>query len=161
MGTAGVGRQRDDMHWSTVSHQTRSVRRILFHVALVGLIPLFSSVGCNRPSVNVVNGSTAVVDLQTLGEYPTTIWHIRLLDQRTSGVVWEVKRKSGTPQLHGLTLKTGENSVVLADADTGTYEVVAPVNSKVFHLDPGNSYQLEIWKSEGGNPVRVDIKFGR
>jgi hypothetical protein len=149
------------MQWLTPSPLNRTTKSTNAAVVAVLSAALFCSTGCNdEPKVKVqANRGTVAIDLQTLGEYPTTISHVRLSDKRNKATIWEIKTKSGTPQLHGLTFKLGENSVSLADPDTGTYTVLSPATSKVFQLERGGSYELEVWKREGGTPARVAIKF--
>ena len=150
------------MHWLAVPPPDRSRKRsaALMAAALSCMI-LFLIVGCSdRPSVKVqASRDTVRIDLQTLGEYPTTISHVRLQNPRTKGAIWEVKTQSGTPQLRGLTFKVGTNPVTLAAPDSGTYKVVIPADSKVFQLVPGENYELEVWKYEQGSPSRVTIGF--
>jgi hypothetical protein len=130
----------------------------------VAVLLLFAcSFGCgNSPSVRVSTwGGTAKIDVATLGEYPTTITRIRLQNQQSHAVVWEVKALSGTPQIHGLILKKGVNPVSLAGADAGTYAIVSPLNSKIFQLDSGVIYTLELWNSASGGPAKVSIQFAK
>jgi len=51
-----------------------------------------------RTSTAIVQrGNDIVVDVQTLGEYPTTVDRIRLSDLNQSTVVWEIATANGTP----------------------------------------------------------------
>jgi hypothetical protein len=66
-----------------------------------------------RTSTAVVQrGNESVVDVQTLGEYPTTVDRICLSDLNQSTVVWEIATASGTPQIP----KSVENRFFQSDA---------------------------------------------
>ncbi len=96
---------------------------------------------CSRPPVLVVErGGTVVVDVQTLGEYPTTVERIRLLDAG-GRVVWHIQAPQ-TSQIRTLELRAGENSVHL-DADR-PYDVIVPRNRSTFTVRPGAPYVVEI-----------------
>lgn len=143
------------------SNSKRALLQII--TATTGLLLLGCHFACgNKPPVRVaIWGDTAKIDVETLGEYPTTIVHVRLQDGESHGTVWEIEANSGTPQLHGLTLKQGDNSVFLAAPSTGTYEVVYPLHSKVFHLKQGVRYKLELWKDATSSPARLEIQFSK
>jgi len=102
----------------------------------------------NAPPLRLLKGvSEVVVDVQTLGEYPTTVNRIRLIDLRESKVVWEIVRQSGTPQIHEFSLKPDNNSTVI-DAQYGDYRVVAPAGTSHFALGKGVKYRIELWGGE-------------
>lgn len=66
-----------------------------------------------RTSTAIVQrGNDIVVDVQTLGEYPTTVDRIRLSDLNQSTVVWEIATANGTPQIP----KSVENRFFQSDA---------------------------------------------
>lgn len=155
------------MHWSTVSHPIKLTKFKVVVAVLSSMvlssIMLGSLFGCtDKPPVKIQRSRDTVrVDLQTLGEYPTTISHVRLRNVRTGNTVWEIKTRSGTPQLHALTFKEGENPVALADPDSGTYTTLTPADSKTFQLNPAESYELEIWKHDQSSPAQVSISFAK
>jgi hypothetical protein len=95
----------------------------------------------------VRTGSEITVDVQTLGEYPTTVKRIRLSERNRSAVVWEVAASDGTPQIHLFTLKPGDNPALL-EANSGSYRVVVPVARPLFLLKKGAKYRVEIWGGE-------------
>jgi hypothetical protein len=132
-----------------------------YPLSIAAFILLVCHFGCgSKPSIRVtISGDTAKIDVATLGEYPTTIAHVRLQNQQSHAVVWEIRTLSGTPQIHGFTLKKGDNPVSLADPDAGTYVVVYPLNSNVFRLDSGLNYTLELWKDPASRPEKVSIQF--
>jgi hypothetical protein len=89
----------------------------------------------------VQTGTQITVDVQTLGEYPSTVNHIRLSEVSQSAVLWEVQ---GDAQIYNFTLKMGENPALL-DADRGVYRVVTPQGVERFVLRRGTTYRIELW----------------
>ena len=103
-----------------------------------------------RTSTKIVQrGNGTVVDVQTLGEYPTTVDRIRLSDLNQSTVVWEIATANGTPQIDRFMLKADKNPAVL-EANSGSYRLVAPTNGSGFLLRKGSKYRIELW---GGNTI--------
>jgi hypothetical protein len=103
-----------------------------------------------RTSTAIVQrGNDIVVDVQTLGEYPTTVDRIRLSDLNQSTVVWEIATANGTPQIDRFMLKADKNPAVL-EANSGSYRLVAPTNGSGFLLRKGSKYKIELW---GGNTI--------
>ena len=104
----------------------------------------------NAPPLGLVRTpAQVVVDVQTLGEYPTTVTRIRLTDLNHSTVVWEITADDGRAQIHTLTLNAGENPAKI-DADFGKYRVIIPERADHFSLRSGTKYRIELW---GGRSV--------
>lgn len=104
----------------------------------------------NAPPLSIVHdGSKLAVDVSFLGEYPTTITRIRLSDQNSRAVVWELRAANGTPQIHDLKLNEGKNAAQI-DASAGSYRTVVPSDSNIFELRRGVEYRLELW---GGSTI--------
>jgi hypothetical protein len=61
----------------------------------------------------VISGNEIVVDVQMLGEYPTTVSRIRFSDLSQSKIVWEVKAERGIPQVHEFSLRPDDSSPAL------------------------------------------------
>jgi hypothetical protein len=98
----------------------------------------------NAPPLRLRQAANQVtIDVQTLGEYPTTVSRICLLDVNRS-VVWEVAAQSRDVQIRGLVLKVGDNKSLL-DADHGTYQVIAPKSANSFVLFRSTRYTIELW----------------
>jgi hypothetical protein len=105
----------------------------------------------NAPPLRLVRTGTEItVDVQTLGEYPTAVNHIRLSDVNQSAVLWEVQ---GDAQIHKFTLRMGENPASLC-ADHGVYRVVTPEGVERFVLRRGTTYRIELWGGKGLFPKR-------
>lgn len=93
--------------------------------------------------VNVAGGVT--LDVQTLGEYQTSINRIRVSDEGGK-VVWEVKaRDKQAPQLHTVELRCGSNPVHIPERDLDEYDVVVPTSSNSFFLRGDTTYIAEVW----------------
>jgi len=102
----------------------------------------------DRPYIGLQHQKNSVaIDVQTLGEYPTTVSHIRLTEVSSGKVVFEVVRDHGTPQLHTFTLAAGDNTTDLIDPQSGDYRIATPVTDKKFSLRFGEEYKLAIWGS--------------
>jgi hypothetical protein len=127
----------------------RVLRNFLIATAVVALVLLvWIAVRRNAPPLRLVRAANEItVDVQTLGEYPTTVNRIRLLDANRS-VVWEVVARSREAQLTLLVLRSGKNQAMV-EADHGAYRVVAPIGIDSFNLSPGTKYRLELWGGGG------------
>lgn len=138
----------------------RLVTLTLWFAASIGIFLLTTFLGCdsNRASVSV-SGDKASIDVQTMGEYGTNIVRVVLSDSQTHAIVWEVKAKSDRPHIHAFTLHSGDNSVSILEPQGGSYEVVAPASSGVFHLARGTKYELRFWKSLDSGPQHVEFQF--
>lgn len=110
--------------------------------------------GCSRKPpirVNNTNGGV-VVDVQSLGEYPTNVKKVRLTRANTGEVVWELNANEDqgrVPQLARFPLYVGPNQAQINDVLYGTYEVVAPKNRDAFSLQRGVQYELTVWGESG------------
>jgi hypothetical protein len=130
--------------------------------ALACVVMLVTTVSCNRPPARIVmSGNTATVNVETLGEYPTTIMRARLRDEVDRSIIWEIQSSDGTPQIHKLVLKLGSNSATLANPTTGKYRVIVPTNSDTFELSTDRQYKLELWDELASGPASVDWRFGK
>lgn len=114
------------------------------------------------PPLRIVEvDGTVKVDVQTLGEYSTTVRRVRLTDRGSGRVIWEIGTASGTPQIHTMTLTAGENAAVLSAAH-GEYAVVTPQAGRSFSLERGRDYLIEIWgDNASASPARAEFQVGR
>lgn len=100
---------------------------------------------CGRPPLRVsTDGQSVLIDMQTLGEYPSDVERLRLTDATDKRVVWEVKGR-GEPQLGSIQLRVGENAVAISDVCHGTYDVLVPGGAGTFKLEAGKRYVVEVW----------------
>ena len=115
-------------------------------VVLAGIVVLV--LRREAPPLRVsVTENYAVVDVSTLGEYPTTIKRVRLSDLNKHKVVWEVDSGGSTVQIHGFRLANGANPVNV-QCDYGSFRVTQP-SAENFILHGNTNYRLEVWGSEG------------
>lgn len=113
------------------------------------------------PPLRVVRHDTSItLDVQTLGEYQTTVSRIRLTDRSASRVVWEIVVSAGTPQIHSVTLVVGKNPATISDPGPGDYSVVTPSGTGVFRLEAGKPYLVEVWRDSGNSvPATAFFQF--
>jgi hypothetical protein len=113
---------------------------------------------CSRPPLRVSPvGQGVRVDVQTLGEYKTTVRRIRLTcdGQRT----WEVLASGDVAQIHGFTLSAGWNPCYQDEVSEPEYRAVFPMNCKSFEIRAGAACALEVWGS-GSAAASADIIVG-
>jgi len=97
-----------------------------------------------RPPLQVVVSDVAIhVEVQTLGEYPTRVTKVRIIDIGEQSVVWEIQSR-GLAQLSTFDLKSGENSVAISHVAWGSFDVLAP-RSATFEIKRKRPYILEVW----------------
>lgn len=102
-------------------------------------------IACSRPPVHVVqDGPSVVIDMQSLGEYPSDVAGIRLIDASSKDVVWEVKGRDRA-QLGRIRLTIGENPTLPTDIRHGTYDVLKPAGKQTFTIAPNTAYIVEVW----------------
>ncbi len=111
-------------------------------------------VGCGpeRPHVELSETANGVVaDFSVLGEYPATVFRVRLSSDQ--GTVWDFENSDGAGQLWNLELVAGKNSASPVALREGTFEVAVPANRDSFSLEPDQPYRLQIWfASSDGEP---------
>jgi len=117
------------------------------------MIAVVALAGC-RPPLRVSYGNgTVILDMQSLGEYPSDVERIRVTDLRSGDVVWDLEGRND-PQIGLVTLFDGDNSVHPRDIRHGSYEVTVPANTSTFRLESGVKYSVEIWRHAGSNRSR-------
>jgi hypothetical protein len=109
--------------------------------------------GCDRPPLRVSEqGRSITIDMQSLGEYPSKVIRIRLVEVSRNEIVWEVEGHDD-PQIGRVQLKVGENPVEIDDVRHGGYDVVVPAGGSRFTLAPASRYRVEVWSNEGSKHV--------
>jgi hypothetical protein len=83
------------------------------------------------------------VDVQTLGEYQTSISRIEVTEERTGRTIWKVLPEGHVFQINTFQLKAGANDVKLEPA-WGYARAVVPHGETSFFLHPGSTYQVEV-----------------
>lgn len=139
MTTSGVvGSHGPKRGWSPVLLALAGVG-----VVLVGLA-VFVLRAVNLPPLRVkVNGRQAVIDVQTLGEYPTTIRLIEVTSKE-DGVLLGLKGDANSRQIRTVTLSEGENSLKSTGLDRDGFQVLTPVGRESFVLRPGTRYRVRV-----------------
>lgn len=110
----------------------------------------------DRPPLEVRRvGDLFLVDVQTLGEYKTSVARIRL--SRGGEVVWEVEARPPEQQIHTFPVRIGRNPgpledcgggpVMSCDRPQGDDGFSVLVGAQSFVVERGASYLLEIWGS--------------
>jgi hypothetical protein len=127
-------------------------------VACVALVAARLCYGPPAITLEHSGPSAVIVHVETLGEYPTTVRHIRIEDASSRKVVLELLTASGTPQIYSFRLSAGENSTNLADPSSGTYRVTVPVGKDTFTLQPGVRYRVTLW-GDGWFASGANVKF--
>ena len=119
--------------------------RVIAVAAVVGLLALWGIHWCSAPPLRTIREATSITfNVQTLGEYQTTIDHIRLSDEDHEAVVWELVSEKGDTQILQFMLKEGENPALIHVA-AGSYRVIAPQSADRFVLHKDTTYYLELW----------------
>jgi hypothetical protein len=134
------------------------MKRILILVSLLVALVAAASFFKRPPLRLERSASSVIVHVETLGEYPTTVRHVQLRDDRSGKVIFELLTESGTPQIHNFRLSIGENSARVAEPENGSYRVVEPSGKNTFSLQRGVHYRLRIW-GNGSASSDTDLKF--
>ena len=126
-------------------------------MGIAGALTVVSMCGA-RPPLHVRHlGDEVVIDVQTLGEYQTTITRIRVSEKGRA--VWEVKAADRAPQIHTFGLRLGVNTPVPISCGGGSpsscggkeaydgFVVVSPSPWAQFYLERGKEYEVEVWGS--------------
>jgi hypothetical protein len=116
----------------------------------IAILLLFGWVALRRnaPPLRLIRAADQVtIDVQTLGEYQTTVNRIRLLDMNDS-VVWEVAAQGRAAQIRQLRLRAGNNQSQV-EAEYGAYRVVTPRSAPFFALSRSMRYTIELWGGGG------------
>jgi hypothetical protein len=122
------------------------------------LIACVVLVGCGRPALVIShNRDRIVVDMQSLGEYPSDVARLRLHHAR-KGVVWDL-RGHDFPQAGRVELVVGANPVQMRDVRHGRYDVLVPRGSQTFTIEAGERYVIEIWGDESKPWTRNTDEF--
>jgi hypothetical protein len=101
----------------------------------------------------------AIIHVETLGEYPTTIRHVRLEEISSQSVIFDAVAANGTPQIHNFELSIGSNSIDMLQSSSGEYRIVRPVG-KTFTLQSDRQYRVSLWGG-GWLPSHVDVQLRR
>jgi hypothetical protein len=105
-------------------------------------------------------GKAVRVDVSILGEYPTSVSRIRLSEERSHTVLWEIAAGTRVPQIWGFTLREGINPVEPVEAFQGRrYRIVRPQGQSWFVLRKRVPYRIEIWDESGWRLTSRNYSF--
>jgi hypothetical protein len=92
------------------------------------------------PSVFAVASAGGVtIHCQVLGEYPSNVERIDIVEKRSGRLVWRIRAQGGMFQLHEFNLASGPNSGAVRPF-RGSFRTETPVQG-AFDLEPGIKYQ--------------------
>ena len=124
-----------------------SVTVVAGGVLLLGLALLTASYA---PTARLEHRRDAVtVHVEFLGEYPTTVRRIRLMNATTRETLFEIAAAKGSPQIHSFPLVAGENRVDVLEPYSGTYAILTPQGKNTFDLERKTPYLLSVWGDLG------------
>lgn len=123
-------------------------------LALVAALTLATACRLAPPLTVTVDGSKVLVDIQTLGEYASSISRLRVT--AAGGLpVWELVAVGTQAQLWKVELHAGANPARLSPEKLfqGEVKTLCPASSDTFTLLPGTSYTVEVWAPNGKRAV--------
>lgn len=118
---------------------------------LANIFILATGCGLWMPPLRVTPGENEVmVDVMTLGEYPTAIRKIRLMDADSSETIWELRADATVPKIWKFSLRKGENpgyannATILEDLKDKKYRVIIPEEAQTFRLEANKEYVIQV-----------------
>lgn len=130
--------------------------RLARRVFLLALVATASACNWWSPPLQVVPvGGGVIVDVQTLGEYMTSVSRIRISDDG-GRVIWDVRARGRAPQIWTVKLRCGSNSVFVPDYPA--YEVFVP-KSTTFVLHPKATYIVQVWDPDSLFTARASFSL--
>jgi hypothetical protein len=92
-----------------------------------------------------MKGNSATVHLETPDENQTPVSHVRIKDDSTGDVIYEVVADGQTPLVFNFELSVGQNTTQVVSFKRNAYRVVAPQGIRTFTLQRGVKYRLTVW----------------
>jgi hypothetical protein len=119
----------------------------------LALLPLVLAACVAGPPLRVKPSTGGVrIDVATLGEYPTTIWSVRVSEVGSGALVWEVQAKGGM-QIWGFDLHDGANPTKLTTS-WGVGEVIVPRGAADFVLRSDVAYVVQVCATASARSCR-------
>ncbi len=132
---------------AAVKSPLRIVMRCLTILCLAAFISLVvAALACFRPPLTIKLGKQSVaVDVQTLGEYPSNLSHLKISDASDHHPVVEIF-SVGEQQFRTLVLTSAGDCIWAMDpeGEHSGYRVVRPAKGPC-KLMPGRRYKVEVW----------------
>jgi hypothetical protein len=110
------------------------------------------------PLVIKDRGDHVEVRVVQFGEYFTSVSRLRLSEESSRQVVWELTATKA-PSFWEFPLRPGSNPAIFEGIVSGSYEVVTPRNARSFFLLRGKTYLLEVWNDSGLRRSTASIKL--
>jgi hypothetical protein len=115
---------------------------------------------CTSKKLKISADSLGVhIHVATLGEYPTTIYRVRLTEKETGKAIWEFRSLAEVVQVWSIDLVIGENSAYPKGMTEEDIAVILPVKEKTVFLMTEVAYRLDIWFAEEGPPRSAYFRF--
>lgn len=115
----------------------RRLQALLWAALLLGT-------GCAVPLEVRVKGESAIVDVQSLGEYPSDVGSVALVDLRSGHLIWHlVPDRADRFQMHTFELHAGKNETQRT-VSWGVARTQVPANLKEFRLETGVPYRVQV-----------------
>jgi hypothetical protein len=108
------------------------------------------SVACLAPPLQVETSSReAILDVRSMGEYPSSVRRIQLEVGATGEVVWAVESLERPRDLWKVSLTLGTNPVMPTGMPKGAFRVLVPRDGDTFTLLPNSQYRVLVEGSSG------------
>jgi hypothetical protein len=112
-------------------------------VAVLAMLILATLAYLFTPSVNAVQTAQGVtVHFETLGEYPSNVRQIEVVEQGSGRIVWRVRAHGAMFQLHRVQLVPGFNMGTLQPS-WGSVQTEIPAHGS-FELQRGTAYRASV-----------------
>ncbi len=96
------------------------------------------------PALHVeINGNSAIIHTEVLGEYPSDVRSVELFDSKADQQIWKFVSDGEMVQIHSISLKVGENSSQ-PKVFWGTSRVLVPSGKPTFLLTAGTKYLVRV-----------------
>jgi hypothetical protein len=116
--------------------------RVAAVIFAVGL--LVSCSGCNRALPIDAGKNQAVIHVETLADYPTTVLSFAVAQaDRTDSPLFSIEGVN-TFQTWNFKLNSGVNQISSINPAHGQYRVISPSSEKTFVLQAGTSYKATV-----------------
>ncbi len=79
-----------------------------------------------------------------LGDYQTVVSRLRLIEQSTGAIIWEVEADRPGSMLLRVPVRVGANSSSI-EASRGSFRVVTPESAETFLVQPNTKYVVQVW----------------
>ena len=124
----------------------RSAAKFAFvSIALIAFIWVAWFIIETPPLTVTATQSEAVIDAQTLGEYPTAVSRLTISSQE-DGTVLDIRSPRGRIALTTFVLRSGHNDLKQIVVDSGPHKSEYSSQQSAFTLRRGVRYRIRIWR---------------